>query len=232
LEPKGPLDEDYVYTILSGMWRKRRVREKRNLEIAAALDRVENHVLWKEPPPLMETNLDRIKYQPKANLSEPRNRSEPRTRPAEDYQQLLAFSSSLYGDQQKKIVELSVNMLPREFSSHLHEKMPAENFESITQWIVALKSEVDSVLLPMVRKRGHDPDAHLATAAAFLTEDRVLEDLAIEERLDAAIDRATKRLYQLQLAGQLRRRNLPELIAGKAPMQLDGPGTVAGKVKE
>ena len=226
LEPKGPLEDDCVYTILSSMWRKRRVREKRNLEIAAALDRVENHVLWKEPPPLMETNLDRIKYQLKAN------RSEPRTRPAEDYQQLLAFSSSLYGDQQKKIVELSVNMLPREFSSHLHEKMPAENFESITQWIVALNSEVDGVLLPMVRKRGHDPDAHLATAAAFLTEDRVLEDLAIEERLDAAIDRATKRLYQLQLAGQLRRRNLPELIAGKAPMQLDGPGTVAGKVKE
>ena len=83
----------------------------------------------------------------------------------------------------------------------------------------------------MVRKRGHDPDAYLATAAAFLTEDRVLEDLAIEERLDAAIDRATKRLYQLQLAGQLRRPNLPELIGNNVPKQLNGPSAVA-KTKE
>ena len=200
LEPKGALQQDCVYTVLSCMWRKRRVREKRNLDIAAALDRVENHVLWKEPPPLMETNLDAIKYYFD-------NRSEPHTRPVEDYQQLLAFSSKLYGDQDRKIVKLSVNMLPREFSSHLHEKVPSENFESTGQWIFALKREVDGVLLPMVRERGRDPDAYLATAAAFLTEDRVLEDLAIEERLDATIDRAMKRLYQLQLADQLRRPN-------------------------
>jgi hypothetical protein len=221
-EPQGPLQEDCVYTILSCMWRKRRVWEKRNLDIAAALHRVENHVLWKQPPPLMETDLDRIKYFFAGY------RSEPRTRPVEDYQQLLAFSSSLYGDQHKKIVELSVNMLPREFSSHLHEKVPPENFESTTQWIVALKREVDGVLLPMVRKRAPDPDAYLATAAAFLTEDRVLEDLAIEERLDAATDRAMKRLYQLKIAGQLRRPNLPELIGSNLPKQL----TSVGKTKE
>ncbi len=226
-EPTGPLQEDCVYTILSCMWRKRRVREKRNLEIAAALDRVENHVLWKEPPPLLETQLDQMKYQ----FSE--NRSEPRTRPAEDYEQLLGFSSSLYRAAPKRIVELTLSMLPREFSSHLREKVPPpENFESATHWIIALKREVDSVLLPMVRRDGRDPDAYLATAAAFLTGDRVLEDLAIEERLDAAIDRAMKRLYQLKLAGQLRRPNLPELIGSNAPRQLDGPSTVASKVKE
>ena len=32
----------------------------------------------------------------------------------------------------------------------------------------------------------------IATAAAFLTGDRVLEDLSIEERLDAAIDRSNE----------------------------------------
>jgi hypothetical protein len=132
-EPKGPLEEDCVSTILSNMWRKRRVREKRNLDIAAALDRVENHVLWKEPPPLMETSRDRTIYQ----LQE--KRPEPRTRPADDYEQLLGFSSRLYGDAQKKIVEISVKMLPREFSSHLREKVPPEKFEMTQQWIVALK---------------------------------------------------------------------------------------------
>ena len=57
-EPKGPLQEECIHTILSCMWRKRRVRHKRNLDTAAALDRVENRVLWEEPPPLFETDIE------------------------------------------------------------------------------------------------------------------------------------------------------------------------------
>jgi hypothetical protein len=189
-EPRGPLQEDCVYTILSCMWRKRRVREKRNLDTADALDRVENRVLWEEPPPLFETRLD------------------------------------------DKVLELRLLMLPPEFSAHLREKVPPGKFESSRSWIVELKKEVDSVLLPMVRKRGHDPDAYLATAAAFLTDDRVLEDLAIEERLDAAIDRATKRFYQLKLARQFNRPSLPELVGSKVLAQLEGPNTIARRTKE
>jgi hypothetical protein len=68
--------------------------------------------------------------------------------------------------------------------------------------------------------------------SAFLTGDRVLEDLSTEERLDAAIDRAMKRLYQLKLARQLDRPHQPELIGRKAPMQLEAPDTVANRVKE
>jgi len=123
-------------------------------------------------------------------------------------------------------------MLPREFSSHLREKVPCENFESTRQWVVALKKEVDSVLLPMVRQRRPDPNAYVATAAAFLTGDRVLEDLDIEERLDAAIDRAMKRLYQLKLARQLDRPRLPSLIDQKTPMQLPAPDAVLKKLEE
>ena len=39
-EPSGPLQKDCVYTILSCMWRKRRVRDKRNLDIGAARESV------------------------------------------------------------------------------------------------------------------------------------------------------------------------------------------------
>jgi hypothetical protein len=47
----------------------------------------------------------------------------------------------------------------------------------------------------------------------------------------AKLLRAT--LFQaFSLAGQLCRPNLPELIVSKAPMQLDGLSTVAGKAKE
>lgn len=225
-EPKGPLQNDCICTILSCMWRKRRVRDKRNLEIAAALDRVENRVLWEDPAPLFDTDLERIKD------SFANRKSGPRSQPPEDYQQLLSFSSSLFGRQHTSVLELSIRMLPDEFSSHLREKTPRENFESSSEWIFALKKEVDTVLLPMVRERGHDPDAYLATAAAFLTDDRVLEDLATEERLDAAIDRALKRLYQLKLASQLDRPRLPEFASRKVIGLLESPDAAANTVKE
>src|SRR5258708_8850421 len=138
--PEGPLQEDCVNTILSCMWRKRRVREKRNLDTAAALDRVENRVLWEDPPPFFDTEIERTKY------SLANRRSEPRTEAPEDYQQLLSFSSSLYKDLSQRILELKLSMLPREFSSHLREKVPPEKFESTSHWVVALKNEVDSVL--------------------------------------------------------------------------------------
>jgi len=208
------------------MWRKRRVREKRNLDTAAALDRVENRVLWEDPRPLFDTKIEGTKY------SLTNRRSEPSTRAPEDYGQLLSFSSSLYRDLSKGLLEFALNMLPREFSSHLREKVLCENFESTRQWVVALKKEVDSVLLPMVRQRRPDPNAYVATAAAFLTGDRVLEDLDIEERLDAAIDRAMKRLYQLKLARQLDRPRLPSLIDQKTPMQLPAPDAVLKKLEE
>jgi hypothetical protein len=224
-EPNGPLQEDCVYTILSCMWRKRRVRNKRNLDTAAALDQVENRVLWKQPPPLFETKIEAMKYRFA-------NRGEPQTGPREAYAQLLGFSTSLYGDLSNSVLKLALSMLPTEFSAHLSEKVPSANFESTRHWIAALKREVDTVLLPMVRESGPDPDAYLATAADFLTGDRVLEDLAIEERLDAAIDRAMKRLYQLKVARQFDRPKQPELIEGKAPRQLNGPDPVIRKVED
>jgi hypothetical protein len=226
LDPDGPLQDDCVLTILRYMWRKRRVSAKRNLDVAAALDRVENRVLWEDPPPLFDTEIEGIKYF-FAN-----RRSEPRSKPPEDYQQLLGFSTSLFRERDRRLLEIAVSMLPSEFSSHLREKLPPDNFEYTSQWVVALKKEVDAVLLPMVRARGHDPDAYLATAAGFVTEDRMLEDLAIEERLDAAIDRTLKRLYQLKVARQLDRPKLSELNSRKPPLQLEGPATDADKVKE
>ena len=120
-------------------------------------------------------------------------------------------------------------MLPAEFSAHLRKKVPSENFESTRYWIVALKKEVDAVLLPEVRNRAPQPTAYFETAAAFLTGDRITEDLATEERLDASIDRAMKRLYQLKLFRQLDRPKEPKLINSKSPKQLEDPDALARK---
>src|SRR5262245_27092295 len=105
--PEGPLQEDCVNTILSCMWRKRRVHTKRQFDTAAELDRIHNRTLWEDPPPFFDT-----------------------APPREDYQQLLGFSSRLYGDQHESILKLSIEMLPAEFSQHLQNKFPPRDFDS------------------------------------------------------------------------------------------------------
>jgi hypothetical protein len=46
---------------------------------------------------------------------------------------------------------MAINFLPIEFKQHLNEKVSRENYQTREQWIVALKNEVDGVLLPMVK---------------------------------------------------------------------------------
>lgn len=226
-QPEGPLQEDCVNTVLTNLWRKRRLRAKRNFDIAAALDKVENRVLWEEPLPLFDTKEETTINALKAHLKGPRP-----TRPLDDYEQLLGFSSSLYRELDGTILKVKITMLPREFSSHLNEKVPCENFEYTSQWVFALKKEVDGVLLPMVRGRAPQAKAYNETAAVFLTGDRILEDLETEERLDANIDRALRRLYQLKEARRIYPPKQPKLIENKSPPQLEQSNTNAREDKE
>jgi len=223
LQPEGPLQEDCVETILSCKWRKRRVRDKRNFDTAAALDRIENRVLWEDPPPFFDTKVEGTMH----GLRE--KRANPPTRPRDDYQQLLGFSASLYGELHESFVKLALSMLPAEFSTHLNEKLSREKFESTHKWVFAMKKDVDTVLLPMVRNRAPQSKAYFETAAAYLTGDRILEDSAVEERLDATIDRALRRLYQLKMARQLHASTQAKLIGGNSPMQLEHKDDVVRK---
>jgi hypothetical protein len=47
------------------------------------------------------------------------------------------------------------------------------------------------------------PDHLAGKAAEFITADRILEDLALEERLDAMVDRAMRRLAQMKFMKQI-----------------------------
>jgi hypothetical protein len=53
----------------------------------------------------------------------------------------------------------------------------------------------------------------------------VLEDLAIEERLDAAIDRALQRFFRLKAASEIYPSNQPQRLA-KPSMLIEGSHTV------
>ena len=201
-QPQGTLEEECIDSIASLVWRKRRVRAKRNFDIAAELARLDNREVWKDPPPLFETKAEQVTHALSTRPSGPRQ-------PRDDYEQLLGFSASLYGRVERMFVQLSVSMLPAEFKAHLNEKVPSDNFDDTSDWVVALKKEVDRVLLPMVRSRAPQANVYYEKVAAFLTSDRITQDLDTEDRLDAAINRALKRLWQLQMAAVALLHNFP-----------------------
>jgi hypothetical protein len=173
-QPRGPVQEDSIRTIASCIWRKGRVRDKRQFDTQAALERIENNVLWQHPPPLLETDMDITKYQLANRSSEPRQHPREDYRPRDDYQRLLGFSTSLYRDRSKANLLMAIRFLPDEFRKHLEEKVLMNNCETTEQWILALKEEVDGVLLPMVRKRQPESDRYFETAAKLLTDERML----------------------------------------------------------
>jgi hypothetical protein len=87
-------------------------------------------------------------------------------------------------------------------ADHLRQKCSRRNFESTAAWLQAVRREIFSVLLPQL-----DPlpcvEASLAQSFKFLTPDLFKTELAVEERIDAMIDRATKRLIQTKAMKQM-----------------------------
>ena len=216
-EPSGALEEDAVYTILTCIWRKRRIRDKRNLDTLAALQQKDLKALSEKPLPFFDTRLELNIYS-----SAHRPRSDGRPRFEDKVSHLIGFSSSLYGSLDGQFLEFSIKMLGGEISAHLMREVPKEKYPTTSEWVQAVKREVDEVLLPRARAEMESPDHLAAKAAEFITTDRILEDLNLEERLDAMVDRAMRRLAQMkfmkQIAGSSERglKNAPAL-------QIEGP---------
>jgi hypothetical protein len=125
---------------------------------------------------------------------------------------LLKLSNSFYGDLSEFSLKLTF-LFRNKFTEHLKEAVPREKYPEFIDYVRALKTEVDDVLLPRVRKERPSDDYIAAkTASEFLTAERILEDLALEERLDATMDKAIRRLAQAKALKQIsglngRRRN-------------------------
>ena len=222
-KPSGALEEDAVFTILTCIWRKRRIRDKRNLDTLAALQEREVEDLTAQPLPFFDTNLEKNNY----SMS---------NRPASDVRdrvsQLLGFSSSLYGRLDGRFLDLSIGMLGEEFSTHLKQEVPKENYSTTPEWVQAIKREVDEVLLQRVRAEMASPVNLAAKAAAFITTDRIIEDLVLEERLDAMIDRTIRRLAQGKMMKQVAglTTDYPER-APSVPLKIVGPKKKRAKPK-
>src|SRR5260370_26325067 len=216
-EPSGALEEDAVYTILTCMWRKRRIRDKRNLDTLAALQKNDLKELSEKPLPFFDTKLEKNIY----SLSN-RPKSDGSPRYADKVSHLIGFSSSLYGQLDGQFLELMIGMLGEEFSTHLKREVPKEKYPTTPEWVQAVKREVDEVLLPRARAEMESPDHLAAKAAEFITTDRILEDLALEERLDAMVDRAMRRLAQTKFMKQVSGSS-ERLLKNTTPLQIEGP---------
>lgn len=226
-DPKGAFEEDAVFTILTSIWRKRRIREKRNFDVVAALEAPDMEVFATKPPPFFETEIESTMHA----LSNRRSHSVSKT--TDEVHQLLGFSSSLYGRLDGEYLALSISMMGGEISKELKREFPQENFATSSEWVRAIKMHVDEVMLPAARARAGSGNAAAGKAAEFLTIDRILEDLAAEERLDAMIDRAIRRLSQAKLLKQMTGLQRSAASSDNAQKQLEArPVTSRKKAKK
>jgi hypothetical protein len=209
-EPEGVLQEECVRDILTATWRKQRLRDRRNVETRAALLQPQNRVFDQRPNPLFETKLERAQYLAAKAASE-----EPNL-PRDDYERLLSFSSFFTLDASPRIVAGAIGCLPEEYRRHLQTHFPQDKYDTPELWIIAIKKEVDGVLLPKVRGRRPDPDGYLAAAAGMLAPEKMLEDLAVEERLEAQMDHALRRLFWLKTQKKLDREAKQKIVEAKA----------------
>jgi hypothetical protein len=120
-QPPGAMEEDAVYTILTCIWRKRRIRDKRDFDTRAALQEREFVDLTTQQPPLFDTSAENTMHFMKNTPNSSGDRIHNRV------SDLLGFSSSLYGMLNGQFLELMIGMMDQEFSTHIQREVPKAN---------------------------------------------------------------------------------------------------------
>jgi hypothetical protein len=90
--------------------------------------------------------------------------------------------------------------LPTQKADDLRRKFPRKDFESDSDWVKAVQHEIKSNLLPAARP----VEDLVGPSASVLFRDEAIEhDIGVEERIDAMIDKAIKRLVQTKAMKQM-----------------------------
>lgn len=124
------------------------------------------------------------------------------------YSETLGFSSFanyMRLEPESAFEKYAKRMLPADTVKYLTDKFPRRQFASTAEWAEAIICEIESVLLPKHRVNASDEVSRIGVgltesirAAATVSDDLFMRDIAINERLNAMIDRATKRLIQIK----------------------------------
>jgi hypothetical protein len=88
--------------------------------------------------------------------------------------------------------------------NYLEQKFPRSDFGPTLEWANAVKGEIKSLLTqPSLIGPEHDQIVNLYHSARNFSGDLFKQELALDERLDAMIDRAVKRLIQTKAMKQM-----------------------------
>jgi hypothetical protein len=182
--PVGPTEVEAVLSIAKGVWRKRRAQK------------------------LLHAEIEACRFNPKHPLFDEAHK-------LRKFLSIMETAPFLgFVDTAPPVFEAFYNTALTLFVStynanHLREKCPRQNFESGSAWLRALRKEVSSVLLPSFEIVGDAPEALLARSTTFFTPEVFKRELAVDERIDAMIDRAIKRLVQTKAMKQMLGRPSP-----------------------
>jgi hypothetical protein len=99
---------------------------------------------------------------------------------------------------------------------YLEEKLPRSNYKSGSEWANAMINEIKSLIaLPPLVGPLHDEAVKLHYSAENLLGDLFKQEIALDERLDAMIDRAVKRLIQTKAMKQMLGQGSGDQSAGQ-----------------
>jgi hypothetical protein len=101
------------------------------------------------------------------------------------------------------LLDKRLYMLSEDVRRHLEIEVPPKNFTSISARARAIQKEITSVLLPALERVEKPVEVCLSESAEIVSMEDFQHEIALEERIDAMIDRATKRLIQIKAMKQM-----------------------------
>jgi hypothetical protein len=176
--PVGITEQDAVLSIAKGIWCKLRAQK------------------------LLQARIDRCRLDPNHPLYDEAERVRTFLQIMEN-PPFLAFIETEPELVEQMYDAISTRILPVHHAEHLRKTCPRTNFRSGSEWLRALRKEITSTLLASFDVLPEPPDHLLVRAAEFLTPDVFKQELGVDERIDAMIDRAVKRLVQTKAIKQM-----------------------------
>ncbi len=118
---------------------------------------------------------------------------------------LVSFAALMTTEPEVAFGEYANRTLRADKINYLKQNFPRSNFESTLEWAQAVIDEINSVLIPnsVIDKQQGGHLVALSRSAATFSDDVFNQELALDQRIDAMIDRAVKRLIQIKTMKQM-----------------------------
>jgi len=113
-----------------------------------------------------------------------------------------------------------LHCLSEEVRQHLDLQVPVRNFNSTSARARAIQKEITSVLLPALERVEKPVEAYLYESAAIVSMEDVQQEIALDEHIDATIERAIKRLIQSKTIKQMVGQASPKKFEESKPRSL------------